>query len=149
MRFAILFISLFLMSEECNQPKNSAQQDLKNMKVNYQAITRGFFKQITFEEAFMTYSEDPNLQSIDTFKLVDADWKAILRLLNKLDLDNLETLVAPTDKRLYDGAAHANIIVNDAKKEFTSASFDEGYPPKQIEELVNKMLSISKNYVRH
>jgi hypothetical protein len=61
-----------------------------------------------------------------------------------LDLDLLSQLKAPTEKRLFDGAAIANLKITKQGKTFESQSFDHGYPPAEIEKVVNKMLSFVK-----
>lgn len=147
MKFLIALLTVLIISEECSQISSESQRNTENVKISYQAISRGFYKQLTFEEARMTYSEDRNLLRIDTFKISKNEWKQILELTNKLDLESLENLKAPTDKRLYDGAAHTTITVNLDGKSFNSSSFDEGHPPSELEALVNKMLTISEKYL--
>ena len=147
MKFLIALLTVLIISEECSQISSESQRNTENVKISYQAISRGFYKQLTFEEARMTYSEDRNLLRIDTFKISKNEWKQILELTNKLDLESLENLKAPTDKRLYDGAAHTTITIDIDGKTFSSASFDEGHPPSELEALVNKMLTISEKYL--
>jgi hypothetical protein len=53
-------------------------------------------------------------------------------------------LEAPTSLRNHDGAAIATLGVSKDKEETISNSFDHGHPPKAIEALVNKVLSIKK-----
>jgi hypothetical protein len=147
MKFLIALLTVLIISEECSQSSSKSHRNTENVKISYQAISRGFFKQLTFEEATMTYSEDRNLKLIDTLKISKNEWKQILELTNKLDLEGLENLKAPTDKRLYDGAAHTTLTVDVKDKTFSSASFDEGHPPSEIQALVNKMLTISEKYL--
>jgi hypothetical protein len=147
MKFLITLITVLIISEECSQTSSESQLNTENVKISYQAISRGFFKQLTFEEATMTYSEDRNLKLIDTLKISKNEWKQILELTNKLDLESLENLKAPTNERLFDGAAHTTITVNLDGKSFSSSSFDEGHPPSELQALVNKMLTISEKYL--
>ena len=51
-------------------------------------------------------------------------------------------LKAPTDKRLYDAAPQAILGVIRGDMEIRSTPFDHGHPPKPIEALVTKVLSI-------
>jgi hypothetical protein len=148
MKLLIALFTVFIISDECAQTMSETPQDGKNLKLSYQAISRGFFKQLSFDKAQMVYSEDRNLTTLDTFKLTKKEWKEISELVTKLDLDGLEHLVAPTGKRLYDGAAHITITVNIDDKSYISSSFDEGHPPAEIEALVNKMLTISEKYLQ-
>jgi len=146
MKFLITLFTVFIISEDCTKTKKP--QTIENLKISYQAISRGFFKQLSFENAQMMYSEDPNLKMINTFKISNQEWTEVLELSSQLDFEDLENLIAPTDKRLYDGAAHATIIVDVGGKLYISSTFDEGHPPGEIETLVNKMLTISEKYLQ-
>ena len=148
MKFLLALVTVLIISEECTQTSSESHQNGEKVKISYQAISRGFFKQLTFEDAKMTYSEDRDLKTIDTFKISKNEWKQILDLTSKLNLEELENLVSPTDKRLYDGAAHTTITIDLEGKSFNSSSFDEGHPPSKIEALVNKMLTISEKYIQ-
>jgi hypothetical protein len=56
--------------------------------------------------------------------------------INKLDLENLTNLKAPTEKRFYDGAAIANLKIIYNGKIYQSSDFDHGFPPMQIKRVV-------------
>ncbi len=148
MKLAIVLFAVLIISEECNQSKSEQTNDNSDVSVSYQAISRGFFKQLTFKNAHLLYSEDPNEKIVDTFKLATKEWNEILALSSKINLENIENLKAPTSKRLYDGAAHTNISIFNKSKRYVSPTFDEGYPPEEIKALVNKMLTISEKYLQ-
>ena len=78
------------------------------------------------------------------FRLSIADRKSLNIAIQELDLESLLQLKAPTDKRLFDGAAIANLKITKQGKRYESQSFDHGYPPAEIEKIVNKMLSFVK-----
>ena len=69
-------------------------------------------------------------------KISDADWNALKDEINKLDLENLTNLKAPTEKRFYDGAAIANLKIIYNGKIYQSSDFDHGFPPMQIKRVV-------------
>jgi hypothetical protein len=148
MKLLIALFSVFIISEDCTQTKSETPETIENLRISYQVISRGYFKQLSFEDAQMMYSEDPNVKAIDTFKLNKKEWSDVLQLVAQLDLDGLESLVAPTEKRLYDGAAHSTVSVVIDGKSYVSSSFDEGHPPAEINALVNKMLTISEKYLQ-
>jgi hypothetical protein len=56
----------------------------------------------------------------------------------------LSTYKDPTQKRVYDGAAIAELIINYKEKEYQTKNFDHGYPPVEIEKFVNKLVSLVK-----
>ena len=82
---------------------------------------------------------------IDTYSCKPTDWDELEKLLKSISPENLGKLKAPTDKRLYDGAAHATLSILLGDVVMITPSFDHGHPPKEIEALVNKVLSIKEN----
>jgi hypothetical protein len=82
---------------------------------------------------------------MNTYVCKSEDWEALESLLKAIDVENLNRLKAPTDKRLYDGAPHATLSVIKGDVEMMTPTFDHGTPPKEIEALVNKVLSIKVN----
>jgi hypothetical protein len=61
-----------------------------------------------------------------------------------INLDSLATLKAPTQKRLHDGAAIANLKVVYKDKTYKTESFDHGFPPETIKILVTKINTFAK-----
>jgi len=65
--------------------------------------------------------------------LTTQEMKELENIFSELNLEKVPSLKAPTSKRLYDGAAIANLAISDGGKAYISKSFDHGYPPKDIE----------------
>ena len=161
---AILFLSLF-MTKSCHNHKDKAettqatavkteeaQTVIKENKlqetdrIEYEAMSRGFFKKIIFENnQIMVVSDRNNADKGKVVMLSKEDIAEFSRLLKDINLDGLETLKAPTEKRFYDGAAHANLTITSKGKIYTGAGFDHGFPPAAIEKLVKKLLSFSED----
>jgi len=138
---SLLLFSLFLSKGCCGQKK----EDIKTAVIEYVANTRGFYQKITIsnQEAMITNDRSGN-EKPQKLQISEADWKTLLGLFEKVDLDQLQTLKAPTQKRFHDGAAIANLIVKYKEKTYKSASFDHGFPPKEIKEIVEKINSFAK-----
>ena len=117
--------------------------DQNETKIEYKAYSRGFYQLITIENqiGFVTKMRD---DKPIVFRLSIADRKSLNIAIQELDLDSLSQLKAPTEKRLFDGAAIANLKITKQGKRYESQSFDHGYPPAEIEKIVNKMLSFVK-----
>ncbi|MBP6758461.1 MAG: hypothetical protein KA133_04355 [Flavobacterium sp.] len=117
--------------------------DQNETKIEYKAYSRGFYQEIIIENqmGFVTKMRD---DKPIVFRLSIADRKSLNIAIQELDLESLSQLKAPTDKRLFDGAAIANLKITKQGKRYESQSFDHGYPPAEIEKIVNKMLSFVK-----
>jgi hypothetical protein len=152
MRTFSILVSVLFMCVSCNCQKKvvestavNAKEANANMELIYTANTRGFFQQITIQNQQVSVSKDrDSKQKGETLKISDADWKELVGYMNVLKLDKLATYKDPTQKRFYDGAAIANLKVIDKEKEYRTVDFDHGFPPVEIEKLVNKINSLVK-----
>jgi hypothetical protein len=137
---ALLFLSLF-MGKGCSKED---QKDLTNTNIVYTANTRGFYQKITIQNHNISISNNRNEEgSGKTTEISDENWKELVMLFNKIDLEKLSTYEGPTQKRFYDGAPNANMIITHKEKEYNSTTFDHGNPPIQIEDLVKKIILLA------
>ena len=138
---SLLFLTLFL-GKGCEGDK---KQDIETAVIEYVANTRGFYQKITIEKQMVSISKERNDQGItEENKISDADWKELIDLFQDINLDEIKDLKSPTEKRLYDGAAIANIKITYKGITYESPSFDHGFPPYEIKKLVNKINSFAK-----
>jgi hypothetical protein len=135
----VLLLSILVFAGCAGQKKT----DQNETKIEYKAYSRGFYQEIIIENqmGFVTKMRD---DKPIVFRLSIADRKSLNIAIQELDLESLLQLKAPTDKRLFDGAAIANLKITKQGKRYESQSFDHGYPPAEIEKIVNKMLSFVK-----
>lgn len=118
------------------------EQDKKKPVVIYDSNTRGFhFKLSVYEEYFMLAKQRGAIG--EKFELNADDLKEIKNLISKLQLTELSKLEAPTKLRHHDGAPHTSVTVFQGEEEYRSSTFDGGHPPKELEALVNKILSLA------
>ncbi|MFP4844441.1 hypothetical protein [Winogradskyella sp. PE311] len=174
MKFLFSLITLIMLTESCNTPKevveNSKETEAIASKpsreisttksdivkdnytktiITYKALSRGTYEYIEVSEAEVRVSSDRNLKNIDTYTCRSSDWLELEKLLKNIDTGSLDKLKAPTDKRLFDGAAHATLSILMGDVIMMTPSFDHGYPPEEIKALVNKVLSIKENSAKH
>ena len=139
--FSLLFLTIFL-GKGCDSAK---AQDIQAAVIEYTANTRGFYQKITVKDHMVTVSKDRNgTDKPAATKISDADWNELVNCFKKVKLDSLAKLKAPTQKRFYDGAAIANVKITFKDKKYESASFDHGFPPKEIKKFVNKITALVK-----
>jgi hypothetical protein len=142
----LLLATIILVA--CNGQKNasttssSEKSNSERLQLKYTANSRGFFQEIKIENHEVFISNDRNAANDQNpIKIADNDWQQITEMASSLDLEGLPDLKAPTEKRFYDGAAIGSLSVTKNEKTYNSSSFDNGYPPKQIEDLVKKITS--------
>ena len=139
MRIVSLLSVLLFVLGSCNSQKNGVGTsfEMKDIEIQYEANTRGFYNKLILKNAtiFSTNDRDGKENPI-VQKVSEVDWKALIQELNKVDLENLSNLKAPTEKRFYDGAAIANLKITYKGKIYQSSDFDHGFPPMQIKRVV-------------
>ena len=137
----IILLSFFLTENGCCNKGNIDQEALS---FEYNATSRGLFQQITIDK------DQIKTISVRGEKAVEKTcpkeiWKSLMNGLDSLDLDSINNLKAPSEKRLFDGAAHASLSIIYKGKTYKSPSFDHGNPPKAIAPLVKVIRSAAEN----
>lgn len=122
------FISLFLIAFE------GFSQKIASITLN--ESTRGFRREIVITEKEYILNEN----SVSSKRKLSAeDWKEILKICAKINLEELSNLKSPSKKRANDAALQANIEVQIGRRKYQSATFDHDNPPKELVKLVNKL----------
>jgi hypothetical protein len=142
MKTITLLIFTIFLGRNCT---GETSQEIQNAVIEYTSNTRGFYYKITIqnEKLFVNKNRDSKEKG-DELPLSNSDWKEIVKQFEDVDLEQLNTYKDPTQKRFYDGAAIATLKVNYKDKEYQTVDFDHGYPPIEIEDLVNKITSLVK-----
>jgi hypothetical protein len=134
----LLFTTLFFAG--CAGQKKVVDSSIK---VEYNAYSRGFYQTISVENQMVFISKSREEKPV-AFQLSAVEWNSWNMMLQELDVPSLHNWKAPTEKRLFDGAAIANLKITKQGKVYESQSFDHGYPPVETKKIVNKMLSFVK-----
>lgn len=131
-----------LTSAETTTSDAAMKQETTIPVIEYEANTRGFFRKITVDNQNIAVINVRDGKPTTT-KMSDADWNELISLYQSVNKEGLATLKAPSEKRFYDGAPIANFRVITKETTFESAAFDGGYPPAEIEKIVNKLIAIA------
>jgi hypothetical protein len=154
MKKITLMVSLIFTIVSCNCQKKAIEQnatasietEIKQLpRIEYTANSRGFYQKITIEKNQVAITGDRNEKGIGVAqKISDGDLVELIAFFNEIKIKDLPTFKDPTQKRFYDGAAIASLKVTIDGKEYQSADFDHGFPPVEIEKLVNKIASFGE-----
>ena len=136
---SLLLLTLFIASGCCSQKK----VDMTSTQIEYSAHSRGYYKSIVVQDKSVSVTSGRNAEAVQS-TIDEAKWNKIVDAFSKVNLDSLSTLKAPTDKRTYDGAAIGNLKISINGKTYETPGFDNGFPPKEIEKLVNLLVGFSK-----
>ncbi|WP_291114842.1 hypothetical protein [Flavobacterium sp. UBA6135] len=134
-----IFLSLFI-AKGCSQQQ---KEEMKNTSIEYQAMSRGFYLNIVIKDKELVVVKErdgkPELRKISS-----SDWNELSDLFLKIKPEDLSKFKVPSENRFVDAAAIGNLRVIYEGKLYESESFDHGNPPKEIKNLVNKIISIAK-----
>lgn len=122
---------------------SSLQKQSEDITITYEAITRGSNMIITAKQDAVTINSTRTEKISSTATVSEEQWKEVIKELEKVELEKINELKAPTNKRLYDGALIASLTIQLKDTTYHSSSFDHGHPPAEIEALVNKIISLS------
>ncbi|MEG2102173.1 MAG: hypothetical protein RRY99_11765 [Flavobacterium sp.] len=136
---SLLLLTLFI-GTSCSSQKKA---DMTKTQVEYTAVSRGIYKKIIVQNKTATVTNSRNAEAVE-IKIDEAKWKQIAAEFSKINLENIPNLKAPTEKRFYDGAAIGNLKVTQNQKTYETKGFDNGFPPKEIEKLVNLLVDFAK-----
>lgn len=152
MKLLFSLLALILTTKECenknafrdankteivNSDKISQQQ--KDYIIEYSAISRGVFNEFIIKNNTISVQKDRNSKPVVT-ELNKEMREDLMNKLDEIDITLLPELKAPTEKRFFDGAAHATLKITLDGKIYSTASFDHGFPPKEIKELCDKIV---------
>lgn len=142
------FFSLLYFFSSCGSGQSSIVYNKTNFEdfvIQYEANTRGFYQKLTVQKHTISASEDrKGIEKPIVQKVSDSDWSVLIVEVKKIDLDNLQNLVAPTEKRFYDGAAIANLKITYKGNIYETKSFDHGFPPLEIQKVVEMVNALYK-----
>ena len=140
MKIVTLLATFLFACTSCNCKKitvASNNENYETLVIQYEANTRGFYQKLIVQNHTISSTDDRNGEKNSIFqKISDADWNALIFEFNKVDLEGLPNLKAPTEKRFYDGAAIAGLKITFKGKTFETTNFDHGFPPMEIQKVV-------------
>ncbi|MGU3377576.1 hypothetical protein [Chryseobacterium sp. M5A1_1a] len=96
--------------------------------------TRGINQNSIFTSKFIKTTSNEDSTQI---AMPPSEWENISKQAEVLDLSKISSLQSPTTGRYSDQALSATIIITSNGITYTSASFDAGLPPKELEALYN------------
>ena len=145
MRVLLGMILLFFVGCKPTKSNVNNYQNKDIPVIKYEANARNLFLNIKVENQVLFVSRSRDAKDYqEKITISDADWKEIVMLTKAVDLAKVKDLKWPTEKRFYDGAAHANVTFVSNEVAYTANGFDHGFPPIEIEKLVNKILKLTE-----
>lgn len=131
---------VFTIVSSCSSQKNT---DWNTVSIEYTANSRGMHQKVVVENQKLWVTKNRDEKPV-AIPLTTTEWGILKKVFAGVNLETISSLKAPTAKRLYDGAAMANLKIKANGKSYDSKTFDHGFPPKSLEKLVNLLVSYTE-----
>jgi len=128
------------MAETCSQ---NNEQD-KDISFTYETITRGSRANYTLTKEDIKVVKNLGDETKASKKMTSKDWDNLMERMEEIDVPKINQLKPPSDKRTFDGAAHAILTIKVGEKVYKSNSFDHGNPPAELKSLVKAILRLGE-----
>ena len=135
--FAVI-VSFFFMN--C---ATKSTQKMQESNITYEAMTRGYYMKAEIQGNKMTVVRDRNSEPVACV-LSENDLKELQKIFQEVNLKEIESYKAPTEKRFYDGAAIGTLNVSYQGQNYKTQAFDHGTPPVEIQAFINKIVSFTE-----
>lgn len=140
MKYFFLLLFPILMTETCSQ--NSTQD--KDISFTYETITRGSRTNYTLNKEEIKVVKNMGTETKASKKMTSKDWDNLMERMEEIDVPNINKLKPPSDKRTFDGAAHAILSIKIGDMVYKTNSFDHGNPPSVLKPLVKAILRLGE-----
>lgn len=131
----------------CFATKENQEHTNTNIaQIKYTAITRGSNKGVIITSKTIDVIQTRlSAESASVSKTISkADWDELVAMAQEIDPEKkMGSFEAPSKKHQFDGAMAANLIISAGNTHYSSVTFDDGNPPAEIAELVNKVIALS------
>ena len=156
MKLIICLAFMLISAKECDKNKTQMSDNMapetsselaemrmqEQVKVAYRASTRGFFQLIEIDGDSIMITNDYNLKDIKKYALPKEEKEAFSKLMSELDVSKLGDIESPSKTHQYDAAPAAFLKVTKGDEVYMTQSFDHGKPPKTLDPIIEKILSL-------
>lgn len=123
---------------------SARKTQLTDAAIEYKAVTRGRHLNVNYKNDTLSWYSGRGMATGGNQRILTAEEKeSLFRLLDKVQLEDLNKLKSPTNARMYDGAMIADIKIITKDSTYESSSFDHGKPPAEIAEFVSQFLKFT------
>lgn len=141
MKVITIFLFVLFLNKGCGR---QTEQDLKNIVIEYSACTRGFSQLVVIQKQEIKVNTNRRgVESIISEKISNADWAILIATFQKIKLSDIESFKAPSNKRSTDAAAIGQLTIKHLESSYSSQTFDDGNPPKELKQLLEKIAEIT------
>ncbi|WP_299223217.1 hypothetical protein [uncultured Psychroserpens sp.] len=161
MKTLMCILAMIFLTKECEHKgtqavaENNSIEELRvasvtqdSLTFTYRASTRGFFEIIWVNKDSISFANERDFKDKKSFAYSEEDWNELMMIYSTVDASQLSELEPPSTTFRHDEKPMAILFVDIADESYRTKGFDHGKPPKHINTLVNKLLSIKDKVVK-
>ncbi|MBT8205671.1 MAG: hypothetical protein KJO20_09875 [Eudoraea sp.] len=137
----IIWFMAFVQMGSCTEA--SRLQDEPNL-IAYESSSRGYFYRIEVNSESVKVYEDRSMAQSKEQELKPEQWQDLLKLLDKIPIDELGDLEVSTTQSATDRSAIAAISIRKGTHNYESAAFDANTPPEKLKPLITLMRTLAE-----
>lgn len=130
-----------MLTSTCS-PQDTNYEDVS--EIRYETFSRGFAAMYVISPERISVTNGTFQKTTESRELTNKEWNNLLASLKDLKIQDLETLDPPTDGRMVDAAAQANLSITKNNNVFETKTFDHGSAPAPVEPLVKAILRLAE-----
>lgn len=130
-----------MLTSTCS-PQDTNYEDVS--EIRYETFSRGFAAMYVISPERISVTNGTFQKTTKSRELTNKEWNNLLASLKDLKIQDLESLEPPTDGRMVDAAAQANLSITKNNNIFETKTFDHGNAPAPVEPLVKAILRLAE-----
>ncbi|MFV8225185.1 hypothetical protein [Christiangramia aquimixticola] len=141
MRISIVsFLMVFFAINDCSHQELSSIQSF-----SYETFTRGSATVYTITPEMINIKSTGLEAGESSAKIQKKDWESLVNKAQKVNINEISRLKAPSESRASDAALHAILSVRKNDTVYKTNSFDHGNAPSEVKPLVQAILRLAEN----
>lgn len=138
----MFLVSLAMAAARC--------QDTQLAKVEFTTFTRGYQKQLFISPDSLVQIIDgrQSENGIIKRKLAPGEWDTLTLAVRDLEMKEVSTLQAPSNRRTFDAARHSVIRIELANGQTVEHNFDDEHPHPRLKPLMDEIIRMSDSHQR-
>lgn len=132
-----LLVTISCQSQKSGDPSSTMNFKKENInKIELTESTRGTNRTVTYSNTAIV--TDVNCKTT-SLPISETQWENIVKEARLINLERISIYESPTTKRYSDAAMSSKVIISVEDNKYSSADFDAGTPPKELELLYQKL----------
>ena len=136
-------IVAFLVLIICCHYVSGQREPKPVVKIEFSTFKRGYQKQVFFTaDSVIQMVSNRGREEFHKRRTDPVEWESLINEAGKVSISKLDSLLAPSARRTFDGAMHSSITITDKSGSSGSHTFDDEFPHQDLQPLMEVIKKI-------